>query len=74
MCRHADPVGLSRIGPPASFQSLCLARRGVDYICMVQRSAFQLTRGINGEGNTRGRGGGGGGGEEEEERGKSVSA
>lgn len=49
MCRRADPVSMSRIGCLASprFNRCSLARRGVDYICVAQRRASQLTHGIN---------------------------
>lgn len=50
MCRYADPVSVSRIGCLLRFNRCSLARRGVDYICMVQRRASQLTHGINREG------------------------
>ncbi len=50
MCRYADPVSMSRIGRLPLFNRCSLARRGVDYICMVQCRASQLTHGINGEG------------------------
>lgn len=49
MCRRADPVSMSLIGCLASprFNRCSLARRGVDYICVAQRRASQLTHGIN---------------------------
>lgn len=50
MCGFADPVSTSRIGCPSRFNRCSLARRGVDYICMVKRRASQLTHSINGAG------------------------
>lgn len=50
--RHPPRVAMHPPLPPASRLDCCFfwAQRGVDYICTVQRRAFQLTQGINAEG------------------------
>lgn len=50
MCCYADPVSMSPVVLRRDSFAVLWHRRGVHYICMVQRRASQLTHSINGEG------------------------